>query len=237
LALEEEERELNRQLASLGEALTAARHETARRLEEAMAGELDELGMAAARFSVSMTRTESEEGIPIDGVSYAADETGLDRVEFMMAPNLGEELRPLARIASGGETSRLMLAIKTCLSAVDPVPTLIFDEIDAGIGGRAGRTVGKKLQRLAEEHQVLCVTHLPQIAACAQQQFRVAKQITSGRTQSVAELLSHEDRVAELAVMLGGADTAAARRSAAELLASSLFPSGDKLTREKGAIT
>jgi DNA repair protein RecN (Recombination protein N) len=126
----------------------------------------------------------------------------LERIEFFIAPNPGEGLKPLVKIASGGETSRLMLGLKNVLARADHVPTLIFDEIDQGIGGRVGTIVGYKLWRLARHHQVMCVTHLPQLAAFGEQHYQVQKQIEDGRTHTQVKNLLPEDRVQELAVML-----------------------------------
>jgi len=134
-----------------------------------------------------------------------------------VAPNPGEGLKPLAKIASGGETSRLMLGLKGVLARADQTPTLIFDEIDQGIGGRVGATVGAKLRRLARSHQVLCITHLPQLAAFGDIHFRVEKVQRGGRTFTTVGPLTEDERLAELAQMLGGASEAN-RRSAAELL-------------------
>jgi DNA repair protein RecN (Recombination protein N) len=213
-----EEVALLRDMATMGQALSEARHIAAQRLSGDIEAQLADLSMESARFMVDMDWREDADGVEIDGRRYAFDTTGLDRVEFLIAPNPGEEPRPLARIASGGETSRLMLAMKTALSTIDPVPVLIFDEIDAGIGGRTGAVVGQKLYRLAADHQVFCVTHLAQIACYGRQHFRVAKDVVDGRTVSQARELSFEERVDELAVMLGGAATEANRRSARELL-------------------
>ncbi|MBC7236241.1 MAG: DNA repair protein RecN [Chloroflexi bacterium] len=218
--LQREQARLLQEMAILGRELSAARHKAGERLRAAIEPELRELNMEGARFEIDIHWEEAEDGVPAkEGLTFAFDDTGLDRVEFLIAPNPGEDPKPLARIASGGETSRLMLAMKTALSTVDPVPTLIFDEIDAGIGGRTGRIVGAKLRRLAEEHQVFCVTHLAQIASLSTQHFRVTKEVVEGRTVSLIRPLTYEERIEELAVMLGGAATEATRESAAELLA------------------
>jgi DNA repair protein RecN (Recombination protein N) len=150
--------------------------------------------------------------------AYAFGPTGIDEVEFLIAPNPGEPFKPLARIASGGETSRLMLALKTILSQADIVPILIFDEIDSGISGRSGQVVGEKLWQLGRTHQVLCVTHLPQIAALGDRHYRVAKASDESRTTTQVTELSQGERVAELSQMLGGTSTAAARANAEDLL-------------------
>jgi DNA repair protein RecN (Recombination protein N) len=137
------------------------------------------------------------------GQKVAFDAKGLDKVEFLIAPNPGEGLKPLIKIASGGETSRLMLALKNVLAQADDIPTLIFDEIDQGIGGRVGTVVGNKLWLLARNHQVLCVTHLPQLAAFGEQHIHVSKKIDNGRTVTHVANLRGEARLPELAQMLG----------------------------------
>jgi DNA repair protein RecN (Recombination protein N) len=154
--------------------------------------------------------------VEVRGQRYVFDETGIDRVEFLVSPNVGEPLKPLTRIASGGETSRLMLALKSILSDADRTPTLIFDEIDVGIGGRMGGVVGRKLRELSERHQVLCVTHLPQIASFADDHYRVRKEVVGRRTVVRAERLG-EERIQELAQMMGSLDEAS-QRTAYEML-------------------
>jgi len=216
--LREQENALLGELAEVGRALSEARRSAADRLSALVERELSELGMERARFIVTQTWREDASGVPISGKRYAFSPTGLDELEFLIAPNPGEDPKPLASSASGGETSRLMLALKNALSTVDPVPTLIFDEIDAGIGGRTGAAVGTKLQRLATNHQVFCVTHLPQIAARAATQLRVSKEVSGSRTLSVLNQLSPQERIDELAVMIGGQVTDATRESATELL-------------------
>ncbi|MGI6368141.1 MAG: DNA repair protein RecN [Anaerolineae bacterium] len=211
------------QIRDCAQALSEKRQQVARNLSQEVERELDELNMAQARFIVSLQREPAPadaqwEGVPCQDGRWRFDATGIDRVEFLIAPNPGEEPQPLVRIASGGETSRLMLALKSVLSVADAVPTLIFDEIDAGIGGRTGEVVGNKLWRLSREHQVFCVTHLAQLARYADLHIQVAKEVLDERTFSVARPLSHEERVTELAIMLGGAATESHRRSAQELL-------------------
>jgi len=218
-ALRAEEAGLLAQMGTAAALLSARRREAATRLVAAIEAELAELGMGQARFLIDQAQTEQEDGVPVDGRCYAFDGTGIDRVEFLIAPNPGEEPKPLVRIASGGETSRLMLAMKTALVDADPVPTLIFDEVDAGIGGHTGAVVGRKLHTLARQHQVLCVTHLAQIAAQGARHFRVTKEVAGGRTLSTVSRLTTEERVEELAILLGGQATEATRRSAQELLA------------------
>lgn len=201
--LEEEEKWVLEQLAKQGERLSDLRRQTAERLAIAVERELDDLNMAGARFKVDIQQEADVEGVPVGEQRLAFDETGLDRVEFLIAPNPGEGFKPLVKTASGGETSRLMLALKNVLARADAIPTLIFDEIDQGIGGRVGAVVGEKLWRLGRQHQVLCVTHLPQLAAFGDQHFRVLKRVEGGRTQTIAEQLDDAARLDELAQMLG----------------------------------
>jgi DNA repair protein RecN (Recombination protein N) len=150
---------------------------------------------------------------------HALTETGIDRVTFMIAPNLGEDLKPLAAIASGGELSRVILALKAILADTDSVETVIFDEVDAGIGGGTAEVVGRKLAELAKHHQVICITHLPQIAAFGEHHFSISKHVTDGRTQTAIQPLSNAERHKEIARMLGGEDiTSTALEHARELL-------------------
>lgn len=198
------EEQLLQKLALSGQALSETRREAARKLEEGIEGELLELNMEGAQFKVSFERKPDPDGILLDGGEKVAfDARGLDKVEFLIAPNPGEGLKPLIKIASGGETSRLMLALKNVLAQADDIPTLIFDEIDQGIGGRVGTVVGNKLWHLARHHQVLCVTHLPQLAAFGEQHLQVSKKINNGRTVTHVANLRGEARLPELAQMLG----------------------------------
>jgi DNA repair protein RecN (Recombination protein N) len=174
--------------------------------------------MNGAQFKVSFEQRMHPDGVLLDdGRRIAFDSNGLEAVEFLVAPNPGEGLKPLVKIASGGETSRLMLAIKNVLARADQVPTLIFDEIDQGIGGRVGAVVGKKLWELARQHQVLCVTHLPQLAAFGEQHLQVQKQVLEGRTVTKVEILVGDSRLLELAQMMGEVSEGT-RKSAQELL-------------------
>ncbi len=217
--LREREAELLRQAGDQAAVLSQARRQVAGTLERAIEEELAELKMDRARFVVSLERVEDPAGPEIDGQRWALDATGVDRVEFLIAPNVGEPPKPLAKIASGGETSRLMLAMKSVLSAADAVPTLIFDEIDAGISGRVGALVGRKLWSLTQgRHQVLCVTHLPQIASFADCHLSVCKRVESDRTVTEVHSLGDGERSPELAAMLGG-DSEASLLNARELLA------------------
>ncbi len=185
-----------RDLASRAERLSTARRRAAPKLQEAILAEIHELGMARAAFEVRVTSAESGE--------EALGPHGMDAVEFLISPNPGEPLKPLHKIASGGELSRTMLAIRVVLAAADQTPTLIFDEVDAGIGGNTAEMVGRKLTAVSRERQVLCVTHLPQIACFADHHVVVAKRSLWDRTQTSVQMLPTAERAQELARMLGG---------------------------------
>lgn len=219
LELKENEEILLRETGELAGVLSEARQEAALRMSEEIEKELAELAMQRTRFGVDIQQRPAEDGLPTNsgGALLAFDATGVDRVEFLMSPNPGEPLRPLARIASGGEAARLMLAIKSIVFAADEVPTLVFDEVDAGIGGRIGSVVGQKLEGIARQHQVLCVTHLPQIACFADQHVKVVKGVEDDRTMTSLEQLEGKARVIEIGQMLGS-ETQASLRSAEEML-------------------
>jgi len=233
--LESAEARLLGAIGQLGAELLAARDAAGGRLARAIEAELADLQMAQSRFAVEITWTADPAGAIVDagaaagaGVApgrYRFDSHGLDSVIFTVSANPGEPLRPLAKVASGGETSRLMLALKAVLGRADETPTLIFDEIDQGIGGRVGGTVGRKLWGLAvqngaggPQHQVLCITHLPQLAAYGDAHFHVTKRVAGGRTVTEVHELVGADRVAELARMLG-ADSEKGRASVSEMMA------------------
>ncbi len=202
--LESQEAELLEVLAQKAGVLSERRHAAADQLGGLVEVELDDLRMANARFQAAIETRLDEQGIPLgDGRRVAFDSTGYDRVAFMVETNPGEGFKSLVKVASGGETSRLMLALKDVLAKADQVPTLIFDEIDQGIGGRVGMTVGEKLWSLSRQHQVMCITHLPQLAAFGEQHLKVTKQMVDGRTISDVLTLSGRDRQEELAQMLG----------------------------------
>ncbi len=190
-------------------ALSEQRKEAARAMADQVERVIADLRMGAAGFQVDLARTVDGAGSSLairdtDGASVAVDPTGIDRVTYMFAPNQGEGFKPLSRIASGGETARLTLALKSVLSEVDETPTLIFDEIDVGVGGRAGQPVGEKLANLAATHQVITITHLPQIAAVADIHFRIFKQEQSGRVVSTIGRIDDEQRIEEIAAMIDG---------------------------------
>lgn len=215
--LKAEEEALLHRIGEKAKALSDERSKVALHLSESVEKELGALGMEHARFAVGITQEEDAEGVWVEGSRLAFDQSGIDRVQFLVAPNVGEPLKPMTRIASGGETSRLLLALKTVLSEADETPTLIFDEIDTGVGGRVGAVVGRKLWTLSPRHQVLCVTHLPQIASFADVHFAVRKEVVGGRTITQVDGLAERQRVEELAQMLGSL-TETTRESAEEML-------------------
>jgi DNA repair protein RecN (Recombination protein N) len=210
--LAEQERrlgELGAELSGAAQELAKRRHDAAERFAGEAARELRQLGMERARFEIAVTRAPLVEIGP----------RGLDRVEFRLSTNPGEDLRPLSRIASGGELSRTMLALKAILARAERVPTMVFDEVDSGIGGRVAAVVAQKLAAAAEGRQVLCVTHLAPIAARAAHHVRVAKSVRGGRTRVSAESVTGEARVEEIARMVAGDRvTETARGHARELL-------------------
>jgi len=257
-ALEAEESRLLGEIGRQGAALSAARRAAGARMARAIEAELADLQMAQARFAVQIVWSADAAGAAVEADAaapageapgrYAFDTHGLDAVAFLVSANPGEPLKPLAKVASGGETSRLMLALKTVLGRADETPTLIFDEIDQGIGGRVGGTVGRKLWGLtrgqgsgirdqepgvrgqrpvtsnqlpASSHQVLCITHLPQLAAYGDAHFHVAKHIAGERTITEVRALTGDGRVVELASMMG-ANSEAGRASVAEMMAEVL---------------
>ncbi|HEV8546547.1 MAG TPA: DNA repair protein RecN [Candidatus Limnocylindrales bacterium] len=217
-----EEVRLLAEVARAADLLSGARSIAARDLGAAVGAVLEDLGFPAGVFEVVLGRrpaSPDEAAVELDGDALAFDATGVDQVVYRLAPNPGEPPRPLARIASGGEMSRVALAIKQVLAAADETPTLVFDEVDTGIGGRSADPIGRSLWTLARRHQVLCVTHLPQIAAHADAHFQITKRERDGRTVTEVASLDREGRIVELAQMLagaGGGSTAAA--SARELL-------------------
>jgi DNA repair protein RecN (Recombination protein N) len=251
--LEAKEQQLLNAIGRLGVEVSAARRAAAARMAQAIEAELGDLQMKQARFAVQITWKADDRGaiVDSDNVSitgeapgrYAFDSHGLDSVAFFVSANPGEPLRPLVRVASGGETSHLMLALKTVLGRADETPTLIFDEIDQGIGGRVGGTVGRKLWGLTVQnddqgadregsqsarHQVLCITHLPQLAAYADEHFHVSKHVVGDRTMTTVGKLTRDERVTELAHMMGTASEAG-RASVAEIMAEVARAKGGEL--------
>ena len=230
--LQVREMDLRRQVGRLAGQLSEARQHAARGLTDAIQEEVAGLGLGHAEVLVDIRQSDAADGVPVEtseGLPCAStsgeqsirhlafNDTGVDSVEFLISLNPGEPPRPLARIASGGEASRLMLAIKSILSTADQIPILVFDEIDAGIGGRLGSVLGQKLWGLSRNHLVLCVTHLPQIACYADHHAKVAKFASHDRTSTSVEVLDGEARVTELSQMMGS-DSGATRTSALEML-------------------
>jgi len=216
--LELQEAKLLDKLAKQGNLLTDKRKSAATSMGRGIETELNDLRMSAAKFNVDFQTKPDPNGAPIhNGTRIGFDQNGFDRIEFLIAPNPGEGLKPLVKIASGGETSRLMLGLKNVLARADEIPSLIFDEIDQGIGGRVGMTVGQKLWNLSRTHQVFCVTHLPQLAAFGDEHYQVQKLIQGNRTLTRVERLDGEPRLLELSQMLGEVGEGTLR-SAHELL-------------------
>lgn len=197
--------------------LSTARRDAARALGAAITRELAHLGMAAALVEVDVSSLDPDDGPTVDGARLAP--TGIDRVEFRIATNRGEPPRPLRRVASGGELSRALLALKRVLAGLGPIGTYVFDEVDTGVGGAVADAIGARLAEVGQHHQVLCITHLPQVAAYGGTHLHVRKEVVGERTRSRVERLAPEQRVEELARMLGGqVVTDAVRAAAVELL-------------------
>jgi DNA repair protein RecN (Recombination protein N) len=206
--LEKAVADARRRVKEEGQRLSEARAKAVGRLARAVTVELRDLGFSHGVFSVAQRAVEPQP-------------SGMDEVEFGFAPNAGEPARPLRAIASSGEISRVMLATKTVLAAVDCIPVLVFDEIDANVGGEMGTAIGRKLARIAGSRQVLCITHLPQVAAQGEAHYVVDKQVRAGRTTTGIRPVDGEARIEEVARMLGGRDlTSVTLRHARELLAS-----------------
>jgi DNA repair protein RecN (Recombination protein N) len=216
--LEREETTLLSQLAKQGDVLSDKRKSASQAMAKGIEAELGDLKMSSAKFDVDFQTRPDPNGVPIEnGNRVHFDQNGFDKVEFLIAPNPGEGLKPLVKIASGGETSRLMLGLKNVLAQADEVPSLIFDEIDQGIGGRVGMIVGEKLWNLSRSHQVFCVTHLPQLAVFGDEHYQVQKLVKGNRTLTRVELLKDDSRLLELSQMLGEVGESTLR-SAHELL-------------------
>ena len=231
--LKSREIDLRKQVGRLAGQLSEARQHAAKCLADAIQEEVAGLALGHAQVLVDIRQSESEDGVPVGNADLGHDAThslggesirhlayngtGIDSVEFLISLNPGEPPRPLTKVASGGEASRLMLAIKTILSTADQIPILVFDEIDAGIGGRLGSVLGQKLWGLSKSHQVLCVTHLPQIACYADHHAKVIKLASHDRTVTSVEVLDHEASVTELSQMMGS-ESGATRTNALEML-------------------
>jgi len=218
--------QLDAEILSAGKKLSAARKKVIPQLAKAVSKQLGDLGFKQSKFDVALktdfvgdevTSLKSKQSQSLLTSAPTFRQTGVDEIEFQFAPNLGEPAKPLRAIASSGEMARVMLALKTVLAAEDEIPVLVFDEVDANVGGETANAVGEKMKQIAAKRQVLCITHLPQVAAPADAHFVVTKQIRDGRTISEITLLDKKSRVTELARMLGG-QTDAARKHAEALL-------------------
>lgn len=209
---EESFRRQSEALLHAAQVLSDKRKKTARKVEDLIEKNLKDLAFMHAQFRINIIQDTDAEG------KYRAMSSGIDRVEFLFSANAGEPLKPLSRVASGGELSRVMLALKSILADVDRVPVLIFDEVDAGIGGRTAESVGKKLLKVSESHQLLCITHLPQIASLAGHHLRIEKAQKNGGVRVLVHELSGAERQEEIARMLSGTVTDISRRHAEELL-------------------
>ncbi|MCC6422378.1 MAG: DNA repair protein RecN [Phycisphaerales bacterium] len=223
---------LTRELTRIGDELSQKRQSTAKKLAPLVERQLAELGMEKASFTISFSRIEKSEA---DGSDWGP--SGFDQVEFMAQTNPGQLSQPLRKIASGGELSRLMLALKGILAAGDRISVLVFDEIDANVGGRLGSIIGEKLRNLARRHQVLCITHLPQIAGYANRHLTVRKTVSRNVTQTSIRVMEGDERIEELAEMIGGKKiTPTTRAQARELLDAGQIPKpakSDKRIRVK----
>ena len=219
-ALEQQELRLRGQLGAAALVLSQQRASAATKLAGAVEASARDLAMPHVRFAVQQTQTNAFDGVVAhksDGTTalLACDRSGIDRVEFMIAPNPGEEPKSLAKTASGGEGSRLFLAIKSVLAQVEVVETMVFDEVDTGVGGRAGAVVGEKLWHISRHHQVLCISHLPQVATFADTHYAISKKVSAERTSTHVTALDEHGRIDELAAMLNGHPVSAQSRTVA----------------------
>ncbi len=212
------EREKKTMIRRAGE-LSAIRQRTAKRLSGQVEAELRELHMERTRFQIRFERSEHPDGVDVEGVPVRFAKDGWDQMEFMISANPGEPLRPLNKVASGGELSRIMLALKTIFAAVEQIPVLVFDEVDTGVSGRAAQGIADKLSKLSRDCQVFSITHLPQVACMADRHYSIEKKISGKRTFTEVRLLEGKERVRELARMLGGVEiTETTEQHAMEML-------------------
>jgi len=203
--LQKEHEKARQQYERTARDLSEARKKAAAKLETEVIALLLQIGMPKTRFRVNMEWQEETDGVfRQDGKNFFGDERGVDQIEFYISPNPGEEFKPLIKIASGGEISRIMLALKNILAEIDHIPLLIFDEIDAGVSGRVALAVGKSIRKLADSHQIISITHLPQIASFGNSHFRVEKFVENGRTFTSVVSLEHDRRVEEIARLIAG---------------------------------
>ncbi|RMD89178.1 MAG: DNA repair protein RecN [Calditrichaeota bacterium] len=223
LALEKEIAKVEEEFSQACANLSDKRKRVAAQLEELVPQVLSVLGMNGTRFKVEIKQEEDSKGLAfLNGKRYRASARGIDSVEFYISTNPGEPLKPLVKVASGGEISRIMLALKSIIAQGDNIPVLIFDEIDLGISGKIAQAVGKKLKDLAQYHQIICITHLPQIASMGNQHFLVEKYTSEGKTQTKIRKLDQEERTRAIAMLLAGEKISETHlQSARELLADS----------------
>ncbi len=226
LKLESERAEVLAQMQNTAKELSDTRTHLAEVIAEQVVAELFELGMKGTRFEVEISQEKAADGIALGGTHVRATAKGVDEVQFMLSPNPGEPLKPLSKIASGGEASRIMLALKCVLARAEGMPTLIFDEVDAGVGGETAFSLAQKLYRLGSHAQVLCVTHLAQIAAFADAHIVLTKKSESGRTFTEAVWLKADARASEMARMMGGKSAASIQH------ANEMLRNAKKLRRE-----
>jgi DNA repair protein RecN (Recombination protein N) len=212
--VETELMQFRKAVVNAGKELTQYRKKAGKKLSTLIKKELLDLGFANGRFDINVSTLDVEQ----TGLEDASC-SGFDNVEFMFSSNPGEDLKPLRKIASGGEISRIMLALKRHLALADQTPVLVFDEIDSNIGGRMGRVIGEKLKLVAQSHQVVCITHLPQIASYAEQHFKVDKTVKNNKTYVAIDILSAKERLEEIAEMIRGEEkTDVTRKQAKEML-------------------
>ncbi|MEK7271917.1 MAG: DNA repair protein RecN [Nitrospirota bacterium] len=212
--LNAELKKLKNILTEKAQHLSKQRKAVAKKIEQQVISELSSLSMPDTRFSIQITQEAGDETAD----DFKANSKGIDKIEYLISPNIGEELKPLSKIASGGELSRVMLALKGILAKGDKIPVLIFDEIDAGIGGRAAETVGQKLKSLSASHQIICITHLPQIASYADTHLKIEKKIKAKRTTVEVRKIEKDERTVEIARMLSGDSSEVSIKHAKEML-------------------
>jgi DNA repair protein RecN (Recombination protein N) len=220
VALQQEVEAAEAHAANSAAELSAQRHEQAGELNRQMSEALKGLGLGGTAFEVRLDTVSDAGGLPLPGTGerVAFGPSGVDSIMFLVSFNPGEQPRPLEKVASGGETSRFLLALKSVLADADTVPTLVFDEVDVGVGGRHGVVVGERLRQLARSHQVLSITHLPQVAALGDHHLTVNKVVVDGRTSTIVREIDAQDRVVEIAEMMSGTGSETSRRNALELL-------------------
>ena len=239
--LKNELQDIKKTLAEKSQLLSKKRKTVSKKIEQQVITELSELSMPHTKFSIQITQETGDDTADLPTAclpgrqgqvgGFKLNSKGIDSVEYLISPNIGEELKPLSKIASGGELSRVMLALKGILAKGDRIPVLVFDEIDAGIGGRAAETVGQKLKGLSSRHQVICITHLPQIASYANTHLKIEKKVKGKRTTVEIRKMEEEERTVEIARMLSGNRSAVSIKHAKEMLKSKKRGSEDSKIR------